>query len=104
MKKAVFSGSLKSWLPKNIEQQIKDQAALEALAAPETARFDAFIRAILNAPVKLAPKPSLTAKAGTKIMDATTKPVPNNKEPLLVSLTAVCASCLFIIYLYDTNN
>jgi len=53
---------------------------------PLTALFEAFIRAILNAPVKLAPKPNLTAKAGTKIMDATTKPVPNNKEPFLIFL------------------
>jgi hypothetical protein len=56
-----------------------------------TARLDAFIRAILNAPVKLVPKPNLTAKAGTKIMDATTKPVPSNKEPLLFFLISVCA-------------
>jgi hypothetical protein len=56
-----------------------------------TARLDAFIRAILNAPVKLVPNPNLTAKAGTKIMDATTKPVPSNKEPLLFFLISVCA-------------
>jgi hypothetical protein len=70
-----------------------NQAAFEASVVPLTARFDAFIRAILNAPVKLAPKPSLTANAGTKIIDATTKPVPNNKEPLLVFLTSVRANC-----------
>jgi hypothetical protein len=56
-----------------------------------TARLDAFIRAILKAPVKLVPKPNLTAKAGTKIMDAITKPVPSNKEPLLFFLLSVCA-------------
>ena len=65
------------------------QAALETSSQPETARLEAFIRAILKAPVKLAPKPIRTAKAGTKIMDATTKPVPNNKAPLLFFLTSV---------------
>jgi hypothetical protein len=69
------------------------QAALETSAVPLTARLDAFIRAILNAPVKLAPKPNLSAKAGTKTMDATTKPVPINKEPLLGFLISVCANC-----------
>ena len=79
-------------------------AALETSVALETAWLDAFIRAILNAPVKLAPKPSLVAKAGTKIMDATTKPVPINKAPLLVFLTSVRANCWFIVHLCYINN
>ncbi|MDO9215142.1 MAG: hypothetical protein Q7U23_15090 [Methylococcales bacterium] len=48
--------------------------------------------AILNAPVKLAPSPSRIANAGNKIMDATTKPVPNSKEPSLFLLASDCVN------------
>ncbi|MFI3188436.1 hypothetical protein BCS42_04790 [Crenothrix sp. D3] len=61
------------------------------MGLPLTAQLDAFMSAILNAPVKLAPNPSRIANAGTKIIDATTKPVPNSKEPLL--LLVACADC-----------
>lgn len=45
--------------------------------------LDAFINAILNAPVKLVPSPRRMAKAGTKIIDATINPVPISKELFL---------------------
>jgi hypothetical protein len=74
---------------KNQLQLLSDKLLLsDVTVLPQAARLDAFIRAILNAPVKLEPKPKRMANAGTIIIDATAKPVPNSKEPLLLFLTA----------------
>ena len=55
--------------------------ALTFRLVPLTARFEAFIRAILSAPVRLGPKPMDVASAGTRISDANASPVPTIKEP-----------------------
>lgn len=47
------------------------------------ALFEAFIKAMRNAPVKLAPKPIRIATAGKIIIDVTARPVPSNKAVLL---------------------
>ena len=45
--------------------------------------LDAFINAIRNAPVKLAPKPIRIATAGKIIIEVTARPAPSNNAVLL---------------------
>jgi hypothetical protein len=45
--------------------------------------FEAFINAIRNAPVKLAPNPIRVANAGKIIIEVTAKPAPINNAVLL---------------------
>lgn len=47
--------------------------------SPLAAWLEAFINAILRAPVRLALKPRRIANAGTKIIEATANPAPKTK-------------------------
>jgi len=51
---------------------------------PPKARLEAFIKAMRKAPVMLGPMPKVAARAGTKINEANTSPVPKAREPVLL--------------------
>jgi len=74
--------------------QWQAKLAVSDSPAPELpkARWEAFIKAMRKAPVRLGPMPIEAARAGIKIKDAKANPVPNASEPELLGWgrTAIC--------------